>query len=239
MATRIVLGLVVLALLLATPPAIAGATPAERAASGRPGDASREAPISITDPGRDDRPAVETAKKGKPDCGKKKSAKQRKKCRERQRDDKPRPQPAPLLCFGKPPTILAIGPAPVSGTDRDDVIVGDAGPNSIGGGSGGVDRICAGGGDDEIGGNEDTDLVFVDGGPGADVVVGGEGNDQLFGGDGDDRLNGSLGNDLLDGGNGNDTLGDGAFGDIDTLVGGPGFDTCDDNTGDPNGPVAC
>jgi Ca2+-binding RTX toxin-like protein len=48
--------------------------------------------------------------------------------------------------------------------------------------------------------------LFVDGGPGNDVLIGGAGDDTLVGGDGNDILVGGLGLDLLDGGAGTNVL---------------------------------
>jgi Ca2+-binding RTX toxin-like protein len=78
----------------------------------------------------------------------------------------------------------------VHGGERDDVLVGDAGPNHLDGGSG-ADELHGGGGDD-----------FVDGGVDADRVLGEAGNDKVYGGDSAD--------DIVDGGPGADEiLGDG------------------------------
>ena len=120
-----------------------------------------------------------------------------------------------------------------------DVLIGDAG----------ADRIEGNGGDDEIYGGADDDVLWGDdtyGLPasyhGNDTLDGGSGNDQLTGQGGDDELYGGSGNDVLVGDDtatrlagefhGTDTL-DGEDGDdelqgqggADTLFGGSGNDT--------------
>jgi Ca2+-binding RTX toxin-like protein len=74
---------------------------------------------------------------------------------------------------------------PCLGTDDDDNMVGDTGPNDMRG-FGGNDNIKGLGGDDSLAGNDDSD--------------------HLEGGDGNDNIGGSDGNDLIDGGSGNDKL---------------------------------
>ena len=106
-----------------------------------------------------------------------------------------------------------------------------------------------------------TGVLNVDGGAAADGLVGGTAGDQLAGGDGDDEVNGGLGDDVLRGNGGNDSLdgglgtdtanydtattgitvnfaagtvsGDGndTLAGIETVVGGSGNDTFND---DPN-----
>jgi hypothetical protein len=84
-------------------------------------------------------------------------------------------------------------------------------------------HIRGGGGDDVIVIDESiTANVFVDAGPGDDVVFGGSGNDYINGGSGNDYLNGRGGNDRLVGGSGDDML-DGAGG-YNALSGGSGND---------------
>jgi hypothetical protein len=73
----------------------------------------------------------------------------------------------------------------LTGGSGDDVLVGDARGNSLGGG-GGDDRIDAGGG--------------------VDVVNGGGGDDVLIGGAGRDRMQGARGRDEIDGGADADTI---------------------------------
>jgi hypothetical protein len=71
------------------------------------------------------------------------------------------------------------------GTEGDDDMKGDAGPNTIG----------------SLGGNDQ-----VTGGPGNDFLHGGDGNDQLTGGPGDDTLYGAFGVDSFKCGAGSDTI---------------------------------
>jgi Ca2+-binding RTX toxin-like protein len=137
--------------------------------------------------------------------------------------------PRPPTCFGKRATIIAHGAAFVETTPGNDVIIGDDRANTIVSGiSGGTDRICGGGGDDEIslsGDANPADLAFISGGPGADRIVGlAVGRSVLVGGDGNDELRGGTGDDDLFGGDGGDRL-FGEFG-VDLLDGGPGVDAC-------------
>jgi hypothetical protein len=124
-------------------------------------------------------------------------------------------KPTPT-CFGLPATIKDHA-GEITGTDGDDVIIGDAGPNQIfvntGGDDVGVDRVCGGGGDDTISQECCQGTLFALGGPGDDVIRAGLGDAVLFGGDGDDELFGSLGStvSVLVGDRGADTL-LGAFG---------------------------
>jgi RTX calcium-binding nonapeptide repeat (4 copies) len=74
----------------------------------------------------------------------------------------------------------------VVGTDSNDSITGDAGPNFLFG-AGGADKISGGGGRDLIVGDFQDEP---------------SGNDQLHGGAGDDFLVGAAGNDVIDGGPG-------------------------------------
>lgn len=93
--------------------------------------------------------------------------------------------------------------------------------------------VQGGGGADEIDSGAAADRI--DAGPGDDIVEGcdevdGDGGDQLLGGDGNDELKGCDGNDLLDGGAGDDDFDFGGFsetvdGGADTYVGGPGTDS--------------
>jgi len=87
----------------------------------------------------------------------------------------------------------------VFGTQFNDSITGDAGPNNLIGGDG-----------------NDT----VSGGAGNDTLAGGAGDDSLAGGDGNDVLDGRPGNDTLDGGLGDDSYLVDSAGDIVTDAGG-------------------
>ncbi len=108
------------------------------------------------------------------------------------------------------------GSGKISGTDKDNYLIG----------SETTDIICAKKGNDivmALGGN---DLVYSGGGD--DTVYGGDGNNQLFGEDGKDNVIGGQFDDLLSGGNDNDHLA-GVAGD-DTMLGGAGanFFDCGD-----------
>ena len=104
-------------------------------------------------------------------------------------------------CAGERATRVVAADGSVTGTDADDVIVGDSKRNRIKSGAG-DDLICAGGdrdkirsgaGDDEIraGGGNDR----VDAGTGRDSVRGGGGKDQIKGGPGKDHCQGGGGKD--------------------------------------------
>jgi len=80
----------------------------------------------------------------------------------------------------------------VIGSEFDDVIFGDDGPNTITGL----------GGNDNLFGFDGADTL--DGGEGHDFIRGGLGADTLIGGNGDDFLNGQDGDDIMDGGAGFD-----------------------------------
>ena len=68
------------------------------------------------------------------------------------------------------------------------------------------------GGNDELAGGSNNDLLF--GGDGDDELSGNAGNDVLVGGDGDDELDGGIGSDVLIGGLGSDDLQGGGGGDL-------------------------
>jgi len=88
----------------------------------------------------------------------------------------------------------APGSTDLIGTIFPDVLLGEAGNDSIHGE----------GGDDTLFGRAGNDTV--DGGSGADNMLGGTGNDLLLGVEGDDNLYGGLGVDTLDGGSGDDII---------------------------------
>ena len=81
-----------------------------------------------------------------------------------------------------------------SGTEGDDIILGDSA----------VNKFYGLGGHDTLTGESGNDIL--DGGSGDDSLDGGVGNDQLIGGSGDDTLIGGLGNDNLSGDSGSDLL---------------------------------
>jgi Ca2+-binding RTX toxin-like protein len=93
--------------------------------------------------------------------------------------------------------------ANVSGSNRDDVFVDEAGRDTTYSGGNGNDVASGGDGADTLRGEN-----------GDDRLDGGTGNDQLSGGNGRDTLSGGAGADTLSGGNGSDVFVlDGIFGD--------------------------
>ena len=109
--------------------------------------------------------------------------------------------------------FIITGAGNISGTDKDDYIIGSEG-NDVICGLKGNDIIMALGGDD---------IAYA--GKGDDTVYGGDGNNQIFGEDGSDNIYGGPFSDLLNGGNGDDHL-IGGLGD-DIMIGGPGADFFD------------
>ena len=97
----------------------------------------------------------------------------------------------------------------VTGSQFNDLLIGDEDDNILTGGAGADDLV---------------------GGLGHDTLIGGAGNDFLRGNDGNDILTGNAGDDILGGWAGEDTL-DGGAGD-DLLSGGAGDDILKGGTGD-------
>jgi Ca2+-binding RTX toxin-like protein len=147
-------------------------------------------------------------------------------------------------CFGLAATI-ADHRGEIFGTTGDDVIIGDDKRNIVYG-EGGTDRICTGGGDDDVDTEEvggETAALFADLGPGiddlfslsggrnevygrggADFIFTDTGDDLVVGGGGGDNIDGWRGADEIHGDKGNDDLaGEEGF---DTLDGGKGRDRC-------------
>ena len=122
---------------------------------------------------------------------------------------------------GNDTVFSVIGENFIFGNQGADTLVGNDGNDTVFGGKGDDFIDDLEGGDDQFFGNLDNDLLS-----------GGEGNDQLFGGQGDDGVFGDAGNDLVSGDKGDDNLTgvelenitNPGFGEIDTLVGGEGFD---------------
>lgn len=125
--------------------------------------------------------------------------------------------------------------ATITGTERDDLLVGTPCSDEIHGGGGndnivgrgGSDTILGGAGHDHIVAGSGNDTIF--GGAGDDIILGGAGHDLIWGGAGDDRLYGGAGNDTIFGEAGNDFL-DGGAGE-DMLLGGDGDDVIRDGAG--------
>ena len=133
----------------------------------------------------------------------------------------------------------------LTGSEFDDVLVGDTGDNGLSGNAGtdvifsfaGADTLNGGAGNDRLFGGDDDDTLnggseddFLVGGSGADVLNGDAGNDVLFGVVGDDNLFGGTGDDVLLGGTG----ANGLFGEDgnDELRGQGGDDVLDGGAGD-------
>ncbi|WP_267896318.1 calcium-binding protein, partial [Paracidovorax avenae] len=112
--------------------------------------------------------------------------------------------------------------AATTGSDRNDIYLGDNGANSFSSGAGddwlrgleGNDHLAAGSGND-----------VLEGGAGDDSLQGQAGNDRLLGGEGADVLQGGDGDDVLDGGAGNDILAGGVYDTWNGNYNGAGNDT--------------
>ncbi len=116
----------------------------------------------------------------------------------------------------------------VHGSNFNDVIRGNAGPNTLLG-SNGNDYVNGLAGNDIVQGDAGIDRVYGD--VGNDLARGGVGNDTIVdGGPGIDRVYGDAGNDLVQGGTGNDITVDGGDG-IDRVYGGDGNDVVRGGTG--------
>jgi Ca2+-binding RTX toxin-like protein len=138
-----------------------------------------------------------------------------------------------------------VTPAPIHGTDGDDILWGGSCGDEIYGHDGndiidgrdGNDIIYGGNGNDHILGGRGNDILY--GGAGHDVIFGGAGNDQIYGGSGNDRLFGDEGDDVIFGEDGDDLIFGGAGNDYlsggrgnDTIYGGIGNDVIDGDEGD-------
>lgn len=130
----------------------------------------------------------------------------------------------------------------LTGSKYDDALIGDFGDNILDGGTGGLDTLIGGLGNDTVSYAQADGLVkinlatnVVGGRATGDIIsgfenaIGGAFGDALTGTAGDNVLDGGAGNDKLDGGNGNDTLIGGAGND--TLTGGVGNDKLYDGLG--------
>lgn len=119
-------------------------------------------------------------------------------------------------------TILGLGGDDfVFGNQGEDVLDGSQGNDTIFGGKEDDVILDIGGGDDFVFGNLGNDDIFA--GEGNDQVFGGQADDFVFGGAGNDFVSGDKGSDVVDGTDPGNTTNPG-FGQIDTLVGGEGFD---------------
>jgi hypothetical protein len=125
----------------------------------------------------------------------------------------------------------------IIGTTGDDVIIGNDLRNIVYG-EGGTDRICTGGGDDDINTPFDSGgaigVLFADGGAGNDDIDhNGDGASELIGGGGDDYLDAYWASvpSVQRGGSGNDYM-DGTFDAGDDLRGEDGNDELHGYDGD-------
>jgi Ca2+-binding RTX toxin-like protein len=104
-----------------------------------------------------------------------------------------------------------------TGTERDDKLLGGAGPDLLVGGAGddllwgdhqpgtaAPDQLRGGAGRDKVYGGGGPD--FIDGGADGDYLQGDAGDDVIRGGDGDDKIRPGLGTDVVDAGAGNDVV---------------------------------
>ena len=114
---------------------------------------------------------------------------------------------------------IVSGDVVISGGAGSNIVLGDAGSQSIVLGEG-DDHLNGGAGNDTIGSATGSDTLL--GGEGEDSVFGGMNADRIEGGEGDDILRGGKGHDSIEGGAGDDILYAG-FGN-DTLSGGTGAD---------------
>ncbi len=105
----------------------------------------------------------------------------------------------------------------INNLDKDNVIFGGTGDDSLVGMEG----------NDTLVGREGNDIL--DGGAGDDIIDGAAGLDQIFGGDGNDLIDGGTGADWIEGGSGQNTL-RGASGD-DTFIISTGSDIVETGSG--------
>ncbi|WP_457423984.1 right-handed parallel beta-helix repeat-containing protein [Roseateles sp. P5_E7] len=101
----------------------------------------------------------------------------------------------------------------IDGGRDNDILFGDEDDDRIDAGTGGINIIFGGAGDDVLNGS-DEGRDGIDGGEGRDYVFGHGGNDVLLGGAGDDIVDGGAGDDIIQGGAGKDVLLGGADHDV-------------------------
>ncbi|WP_299723395.1 calcium-binding protein [uncultured Tateyamaria sp.] len=119
----------------------------------------------------------------------------------------------------------------VFGGTGNDVVYGGGGADLIRGGYG-VDSLFGGDGADTLEGGDGWDLL--DGGQGFDHIWGGSGYDRILAGGSADRVYGGDGNDWISGGSNLGMTVDGLWGEAgnDTIFGDGGFDMLDGGDGD-------
>ena len=144
----------------------------------------------------------------------------------------------PVIQFvqGAENIVKCVGSDLCSGTEMDDVIIGNNASNIMTG-LDGADVMLGWDGDDSMSGGNRTDQMIGDegddkisGGDGSDEIIGGTGNDRISGGNGADEILGGDGTDIILGNNGPDSIMGGAS--DDTIVGGLGTDTLNGEDGD-------
>ena len=130
--------------------------------------------------------------------------------------------------FGAELFLKCVGTNQCSGTQRDDVMIGDNASNIMTGLDGSDVMIGWDGDDGMSGGNRSDQLIGdegddkISGGDGSDEIIGGSGSDRISGGNGADEILGGEGNDTIYGNDGPDTIMGGATDDV--IVGGLGTD---------------
>ena len=122
--------------------------------------------------------------------------------------------------------LAAISSKVLTGTSRNDTLIGIYGSATLSGGAGN-DYLVGADQADVLQGDEGDDTLYGYGG--ADSLAGGTGHDSLYGGNDDDTLQGGDGNDALYGDEGQDSLLGGAGNDW--LQDGDGNDTVDGGAG--------
>ena len=103
----------------------------------------------------------------------------------------------------------------ITGSNRNDNIVGTDGSDTIDA-RGGNDRVSARGGKDQVSGGTGNDKLF--GGTSGDRIRGDDGNDEVYGEGGDDVLHGGRGDDYVHSGSGRDSVYGDAGNDVLTYI---------------------
>jgi len=100
----------------------------------------------------------------------------------------------------------------IDGSDHNDTLTGDQGPNQIRGlqgddiidGQAGIDSLYGNAGNDNIFGTDGNDLIESN--DGQDNISGGNDNDSIYGNLDNDNITGDLGDDLIQGNEGDDNI---------------------------------
>jgi Ca2+-binding RTX toxin-like protein len=127
-------------------------------------------------------------------------------------------------------STMVPGAETLEGTNHNDYLQGNEGPNTIWGRKGN-DLLIEIGGADILRGHDGNDEIW-DSGAGSGDITGGEGNDGIYADGSNNAIDGQGGNDDLRGGSGRDTINGGSgidrlqgFGGDDVLRGGDDSDT--------------